>query len=129
VSSSWNDGPSDDETAAQRAAYDQVFQQAAAEGIGMYFASGDCGANDPAVPWCDYGQAKPEASYPPESPWVTAVGGTSLAVGADGHELFQSGWGNMLSSLTSNGSGWTPAPGSGYPGAYDAGSSGGTSFQ
>jgi subtilase family serine protease len=129
VSNSWTDGASDDETVAQRAAYDQVFEQAAVEGIGMYFSSGDCGANDPAVSFCNFGQSKPEASYPPENPWVTAVGGTSLAIGSDGKELFQSGWGNLLSTPTSDGSGWAPTPGTGYPDSWDGGSGGGTSFQ
>jgi subtilase family serine protease len=65
-----------------------TFIQAAAEGIGMYFSSGDAGdethgSGDPA-------QATPD--WPAVSPWVTAVGGTSLAVGAANDYLFETGW-------------------------------------
>ncbi|MEY9863643.1 subtilase family serine protease [Catenulispora sp. GAS73] len=126
VSNSWGDGAESDDTPAQKAAFDQVFQQAAAEGIGMYFASGDCGAEDPASS-CNSGNTKAQPDFPPADPWVTAVGGTSLAINSNGKELFQSGWGNILSTPNSNNSGWTPAPGSGYPAAFDAGSGGGTS--
>jgi subtilase family serine protease len=129
VSNSWGLGPHDTNTQAQIDALDQVFQDAAAEGIGMYFASGDCGAEDPATSCGQaFGSDKPQPDFPPDDPFVTAVGGTSVAIGSDGHQLFQSGWGNSLSSLNADHSGWTPSPGSGYPGTYDAGSGGGTSY-
>jgi subtilase family serine protease len=75
VSASWTLGAADTNTPADRAAFDQVAQQAAAEGIGLYISTGDCGANDPATP-CGAGNDKPQPSYPAESPWVTAVGGS-----------------------------------------------------
>jgi subtilase family serine protease len=52
---------------------------------------------------------------------VTAVGGTALAVGADGGYLFETGWETGRSDLA-NGA-WTPNP----PGRYTSGSGGGTS--
>jgi subtilase family serine protease len=128
VSNSWGFGPADTNTASVRAALDQVFQQAAAEGIGIYFASGDCGADDPTTGCAQgLGSDTPQAEYPAESPWVTAVGGTSLAIDSSGHQLFQSGWGELLSTPTVDNSGWTPNPPGGYPDAYDAGSGGGIS--
>ena len=60
--------------------------QAAIEGIGVYFASGDNGDET-----CCVGFATPD--WPPASPWVTAVGGTSLAIGASNDRVFETGWG------------------------------------
>jgi subtilase family serine protease len=52
---------------------------------------------------------------------VTAVGGTSLGVGAAGQYLLETGWETGRSSLS--GGAWSPA----YPGNYLYGSGGGTS--
>jgi subtilase family serine protease len=60
--------------------------QAAAEGIGVYFSSGDNGDETSNV-----GYTTPD--FPASSPWVTAVGGTSLGVGADGSRAVETGWG------------------------------------
>lgn len=92
----------------------QVFEQAAIEGIGVYFSSGDLGDNV-AV------SGTRSVNYPASDPLVTAVGGTSLAVGASNTYLFETGWGTGR-SLISNGT-WSPAP----PGAFMYGSGGGTS--
>jgi hypothetical protein len=69
-------------TASQRAAIhslDSAFLDAAARGIPVMFASGDCGPTDPPV-LGDTGQCTPAsgvtAGHPADSPWVTAVGGT-----------------------------------------------------
>jgi subtilase family serine protease len=91
-----------------------IFMQAACEGIGLYFSSGDDGdevANlgDRTVDW------------PASSPWITDVGGTSLGVNARNDYVFETGWGTTKSVLTDNV--WTPTP----PGAYLYGSGGGTS--
>jgi subtilase family serine protease len=51
--------------------WEGVLKQAALEGITVDMASGDFGS----------GQG---LEYPSSDPWVTAVGGTSLAIGADG---------------------------------------------
>ena len=60
--------------------------QAAAEGIGVYFSSGDDG--DETI---NFGYATTE--FPASSPWVTAVGGTSLGVGAANQRILETGWG------------------------------------
>jgi subtilase family serine protease len=98
--------------------FENTLIEAAATGIGVYFSSGDSGDEtggtaNPAI-------ATPD--WPAVSPWVTAVGGTSLAVGAAGEYLFETGWETGTSSLTSAGT-WSPAP----PGSYLYGSGGGTS--
>ncbi|MEZ0249161.1 MAG: S53 family peptidase [Thermoproteus sp.] len=54
-------------------AYDEVFMQAAAQGIGVFASSGDWGAFDIFIT-----PMEPSVMYPASDPWVTAVGGTSL---------------------------------------------------
>ena len=104
--------------------YNQIFSQAAVQGIGFYFSSGDSGdgsspgdptANPPIPP------NGPTAQAPANSPLVTAVGGTSLAVSKSGGRSFETGWSTGRSVLTDGA--WDPAP----PGTYLYGAGGGTS--
>ena len=95
-------------------AWNQIAIQAALEGIGVYFSSGDAGDNAAVL-------GKPAANFPATGSWVTAVGGTSLAIGADGQRLFETGWETGKSTLT-NGA-YVPDA----PGAFQAGGGGGTS--
>jgi subtilase family serine protease len=60
--------------------------QAAAEGIGVYFSSGDDGDETD-----NFGYATTE--WPASSPWVTAVGGTSLGIDAANRRVLETGWG------------------------------------
>jgi subtilase family serine protease len=130
VTNSWSDLGDDSITPAVRAAYDQVFQQGAAEGIGFYFSSGDCGANDPATPCgTSEGSTKPQSNFPADDPLVTAVGGTTLALDRYGHQLWQTGWGISRSDLSADGTSWTPAPGTGYPATFRGGAGGGASAE
>ena len=102
------------------AAWEAVFQQAAAMGIGSYFSSGDCGDNKDPDGLCG-GAGYITTDYSASSPWVTSVGGTSLGVGDQGQYLFETGWGTTASYLGHDR--WTPA----LPGQYRYGSGGGTS--
>ncbi|HKS99873.1 MAG TPA: S53 family peptidase [Rugosimonospora sp.] len=89
--------------------------QAVLQGIGVYFASGDNGdqvANLGGAPTPDFSAS---------SPWVTAVGGTSLGIDARGRRAVETGWETGRSVLTSGA--WTP----GAPGSFLYGSGGGTS--
>ena len=65
-----------------------LFLQAALEGIGFYFSSGDDG--DDVID----GLPHPEPDYPSSDPLVTAVGGTSLAVNSANGYLFETSWGD-----------------------------------
>jgi len=60
--------------------------QAAIEGIGVYFSSGDSGDES-----ARFGFATTE--FPTSDPWVTAVGGTSLGVDASNARVYETGWG------------------------------------
>jgi subtilase family serine protease len=94
--------------------FQRIAIQAVLQGIGVYFSSGDSG--DEAA---NLGTPSPDFSA--SSPWVTAVGGTSLGIGKNGQRVVETGWETTKSTLV-NGV-WTPPP----PGAYLYGSGGGTS--
>jgi len=57
--------------------------QAAAEGVGMYFSSGDFSG----------------VEAPSSDPFATAVGGTTLGIGQAGNRLFETGWSTGVSFL------------------------------
>jgi subtilase family serine protease len=88
--------------------------QAAAEGIGTYFSSGDSGDEIANLGYRT-------TDYPASSPNVTAVGGTSLGVDANNGYYLETGWGTSVSNLVKGD--WSPAP----PGNYFYGAGGGTS--
>ncbi|MFF3940258.1 S53 family peptidase [Streptomyces phaeofaciens] len=114
VSNSWGDIEAN-QTPDLAAAYDQVFQFGAVEGIGFYFSSGDNGDEVATT-------GTKQVDTPADSAWVTAVGGTSLAVGKNDTYLFETGWGTEKASLSDDGRSWT-----GFPGAFTSGAGGGTS--
>jgi subtilase family serine protease len=92
--------------------------QAAATGISVFFSSGDngdeTGGQHPNLPK----YATPD--WPASSPYVTAVGGTSLGVTEQNTRLFELGWETGKSTLNTTTTTWNPL-------AYLYGSGGGTS--
>lgn len=62
--------------------------QGVAEGIGIYFSSGDDSDNNGGTG----NRATATPGWPASSPLVTAVGGTSLGIGSSGQYLFETGW-------------------------------------
>ncbi len=60
--------------------------RAAAEGVGMYFSSGDGSG----------------VETPSSDPDAIAVGGTTLGIGATGNRLFETGWSTEASVLSDN---------------------------
>ena len=92
--------------------------QAVLEGIGLYFSSGDDGDNvvDGLSPQPDY-----EAS----DPFVTAVGGTSLALDRRGNRVFEVGWESSLDFVDYSGP--TAVYSAPVPGEFVFGAGGGTS--
>jgi subtilase family serine protease len=121
VSDSWG-GPSDDATLTS--AYDHLFVVGAVEGIGFFFSSGDSGYESPAE-HPDSGQI--QTDYPSSSPWVTSVGGTSLAIGKAKNYEFETSWGTLLDPLAPDGKSWQFTPPGEYPEYYDGSSGGGVS--
>ncbi len=97
--------------------YEATFEQAAACGIGFYFSSGDSG--DGAAD----NDGTPTTQAPANSPYVTAVGGTSLAVSKKNNRDWETGWSTGKSALSTDGKSWTPPA----PGTYLYGAGGGTS--
>ncbi len=83
------------------AASEQVFKQGAMQGIGFMFSSGDSGDDVAST-------GLKQTDYPASDPYITAVGGTSTAIAADGSLQFQTGWGTNKYSLSADGKSWEP---------------------
>ncbi|MET3806087.1 subtilase family serine protease [Nakamurella sp. UYEF19] len=81
--------------------------QAAGEGIGLYYSTGDSGDESAST-----GYASPD----PISSFATAVGGTSLGIDARGNNVLQTGWGDARDIFV-NGVYQAPVPGPFYAGA------------
>lgn len=107
---------------ATQALNESLFVQAAAEGIGVYFSSGDSGDE---VTIGNTTAAQPD--YPASSPMVTAVGGTSLAVTKSAGYKFETGWGSARDVIDYSGSSavYTEP----LPGGFIFGGGGGTSMK
>ncbi len=123
VSNSWGSvgldtlaaGPlGDDATLAELTVNLHQHVQAAGQGVGLYFASGDYG-DDAGV------LGQPAVDFPASSPWVTAVGGTTSGLGAKGAHLFSAPWGTSI-AVAERGA-WTTR----LPGVFASGSGGGLS--
>ena len=85
--------------------------QAAIEGIGVYFSSGDSGDATSVI-----GFASP--AWPASSPWVTAVGGTSLGISSGNARVLETGWGTSnyncnTTTLVCTRTGWLYGAGGG----------------
>ena len=125
VSNSWGDALGDLFTdAATKTAFDNTFMVAASTGVSILFSSGDDGDN-----FAISGLAVPD--YPATSPFVTAVGGTTLEVNASRSRLAEYGWSTAKQTLCtpatappSCGSATTPAGQL----AWQVGGGGGTSY-
>lgn len=91
--------------------FEDTLIQAAAEGIGVYFSSGDTGDET-----ATFGFATTD--WPASSPWVTAVGGTSLGVGQANTRVLETGWGTSdygcnTATLACSRAGWLYGSGGG----------------
>jgi subtilase family serine protease len=95
--------------------FDQIATQAAAQGIGLYFSSGDSGDESGDL-------SRPETDFSADSNHVTAVGGTSLGVNRNGSRAVEQGWATTIVGQTPRGK-WASPP----PGDFLYGSGGGTS--
>jgi subtilase family serine protease len=132
VSNSWGEimhtTDDADVTASTIAAYEQVFKQAAVEGIGIGFSAGDCGDSSPQAAAtganCQTDTARAQANWPDSDPWVTSVGGTALGIDSkSGSYGFETDMGTLRSNLSADGKSWVPA----VPAPFYFGGGGGTS--
>jgi subtilase family serine protease len=114
------------EDAAIQPVYDEIFKAGAAEGIGFFFSSGDNGYESPEE---DGFSSKIQVDLPASSPWVTSVGGTSLAIGPQSNYEFETSWGTLLDPLAETGKSWLYTPPGEYPEYFDGASGGGVSTE
>jgi subtilase family serine protease len=109
--------------AATKAAYDNSFMFAGSTGVSVLFSSGDFGDN-----FAISGLTAPD--YPSSSPFVTAVGGTTLEVGKGYKRIGEFGWSTGKQTLcagaatTNCGSATSPSGSL----AFQAAGGGGTSY-
>lgn len=99
VSNSWGYADEAEQPAAAHKQFGQIAVQAAAQGQTVLVSSGDSGDAS--------GHAgRKQVSFPAASPWVTAAGGTSTGLDANGRTTFTTGWANAGNTLA-NGR-WVP---------------------
>jgi subtilase family serine protease len=121
VSNSWGE-PASYSTISD--VFNAIFQLGAIEGIGFFFSSGDSGYEAPGE---DALSPMRQVDFPTSSPYVTSVGGTSLAVGKSDNYQWETSWGTMQVPLAKSGTRWQPAPPGKYPADYDGSGGGGVS--
>jgi subtilase family serine protease len=94
ITNSWTNGPEEEEgeTTESREAFNHVLLMAAGTGVGVQFSAGDEGDN-----FIVSGTQQP--SFPATSPYATAVGGTSVEIGAQNNRLGEVGWSTGVSAL------------------------------
>jgi subtilase family serine protease len=98
--------------AAEVKEFNTLAQQAALQGITVNFSSGDDGDELAAT-------GTKSADFSASDPFVTAVGGTAIAIGANNTMQFATGWGTEKGVLATNGKSWTtPAFTSGAGGGF-----------
>jgi subtilase family serine protease len=123
VSNSWGE-PAQYSTIGD--VFDSIFQLGALRGIGFFFSSGDSGYEAPGEDPFSGGR---QVDFPTSSPYVTSVGGTSLAIGATNNYQWETSWGTLLDPLvyTKAGKKWQYTPPGKYPAWYDGSGGGGVS--
>jgi subtilase family serine protease len=130
ITNSWGEPISDsngNETPATLAEYNQLFEQAAVEGIEVAFSSADCGPESP-VTVCGSGDGttQPQADFPSSDPWVTSVGGTAEEIGKHNNLERAVPWGD--DGFVDLSGTWTSLSAYGYePHGWIFGAGGGTS--
>jgi subtilase family serine protease len=91
VTNSWG-LPIDLASPGQGSRDNRIFTTAAAMGIGLNFSSGDNGDESVQLGY-------KSVNFPASSPWVNAVGGTSLFLKSDGSYDTETGWGTTLDRI------------------------------
>jgi len=112
-----------------QATWDLIFQVGALEGIGFFYSSGDSGYEGPGE---DPISPTDQVDYPTSSPYVTSVGGTSLAISKTNSYEWETSWGTILDPLIhlkNGGKKWQYTPPGKYPSGYDGSGGGGVSTE
>jgi subtilase family serine protease len=81
--------------------FERFYQLAALNHISIFASSGDAGSANPDVNGNIY--PFPTVGYPSSSPWVTAVGGTSLYADTSGNYQKETVWNDGVGSATGGG--------------------------
>ena len=92
ISNSWS-GSESQEDQAGFSLFNTLVQTAIVKGISIHFSSGDDGDSAAQAGYSDVG-------FPGSSPYITSVGGTTLALNSDLSVLFHAGWGNNGMRIT-----------------------------
>ena len=123
VSNSWGEP---DSYSTMSDAFNAIFELGAVEGVGFFFSSGDSGYEGPGE---DSISPYDQVDFPTSSPYVTSVGGTSLAIGKTNNYEWETSWGTLLDPLvhTKTGQKWQFTPPGKYPTYYDGSGGGGVS--
>jgi subtilase family serine protease len=123
VSNSWLETLGDEfDDPATHTAFDNEFLLADGTGVSVLYCTGDTGDN-----FADFGLAIPD--YPASSPYVTAVGGTTVEVGANDNREAEYGWSTakqVMCTPTTHTCGSATTPSGSL--AYQEGAGGGTSY-
>jgi subtilase family serine protease len=124
VSNSWGE-PASYSTISD--VFTNIFELGASEGIGFYYSSGDSGYEAPGE---DPISPQDQVDFPTSDPYVTSVGGTSLAIGQSNNYEWETSWGTILDPLVhlkNGGKKWQSTPPGKYPADYDGSGGGGVS--
>ncbi|MBN9743601.1 hypothetical protein DMP23_21400 [Amycolatopsis sp. A1MSW2902] len=117
LSFSWGNADGERNMApAVRDQFNSIALQAAIQGQSILVSTGDAGTNAGVT-----GSAT--ASFPASSPWVTAVGGTSVGLDQQNNPVVVTGWENSGNTLS--GGKWVPQRNT--DGSFAGGAGGGTS--
>lgn len=81
--------------------FERLYQRAAFSGVSVFASAGDAGTGNPDVNGTIF--PFPTVNYPAASPWVTAVGGTSLFTDANGNYQHEMVWNDGVGSATGGG--------------------------
>ena len=113
ISASWGyNGGEQTVSPTDRQQVDAIAVQAAIQGQSILVSSGDAGDNSAVA-------GAPSPAFPASNPWVTAVGGTSVAVDGAGRKVFDTGW--TSTALVQSGDGYVPTQDADGPFAGGAG--------
>ena len=100
LSHSWGSAENQTST-ADMATENEIFQEAAAQGIAVFAASGDSGAYDTNNGFLGFQSNVPSVDFPSSDPYVVAVGGTTLVLNTDDSRDLEAAWNGSGGGMSS----------------------------